>query len=197
MNPIQTAIKAWSREDLVQALVVMMKIAGWALAIVWAAYVFRFSTLLGPIHTFAFGQETAQQIADAKAAWGQLGDFVGGTLNPFVSLLALVGLVFTILMQHEAMTQVQKDSAESQKALAMQVHFSLQTARLHSLTAALEVTTELHRQAVKTSHLSAIDLLEQKTHLAGQIIQINEALDKQANMDETQISPKDQGASAS
>ena len=112
---MQAYVKAWSREDLVQALFAMMKIAGWTLALVWAAYIFRFSSLLGPVHTYIFGPETTQQVTDAKASWGKLGDFVGGTLNPLVSLLALVGLAFTILLQHEAMSHVQKDSAANQK----------------------------------------------------------------------------------
>lgn len=190
MNSVRTSVKAWSREDLVQALFVMMKIAGWALALVWALYIFRFSSLFGPIHTYAFGQETAQQITDAKAAWGQLGDFVGGTLNPLVSLLTLVGFVFTILLQHEAMTQVQKDSAATRKALSTQTHLSFQTARLQSLTAALDVTTELHRQAASANHMSSIDLLKQKEQLAGQILRLNGELERQFLMEEAGTSAR-------
>ena len=95
MNPIRARVEAWSRQDLVRAAAVMMTIAGCALALIWAAYIVRFSPILGPIGTFLFGAESYQQTLDAKAAWGQFGDFVGGTLNPLVSLLALVGLVFT------------------------------------------------------------------------------------------------------
>jgi hypothetical protein len=180
MQTVRTKVEAWSREDLVRAAIAMMKIAGWSLALIWAAYIVRFTSILGPIHTFLFGDETADQIVNAKAAWGQFGDFVGGTLNPMVSLLALVGLVFTILLQHEAMMRVQKVAAASQKALSDQTRLSLESARLQSLAAALEVTTEMHRQAVEVSHISAIELLKKKEGLAGQILEINERLARQA-----------------
>lgn len=179
MKTVRTSVEAWSREDLVRAAIVMMKIAGWSLAFIWAAYIVRFTSILGPFHTFLFGSETPGQIANAKAAWGQFGDFVGGTLNPLVSLLALVGLVFTILLQHEAMMRVQKDAAASQKALSDQTRLSLEAARLQSLAAALEVTTEMHRQAVEVSHISVIDLLKRKENLADQILEINERLARQ------------------
>lgn len=176
MKSIRATVKAWSREDLERTVMAMMKIAGWALALVWTAYIVRFTSILGPIHSFFFGAETVDQIANAKAAWGQFGDFVGGTLNPMVSLLALVGLVFTILLQHEAMIGVQRDAAASQKALSDQTRLTLEAARLQSLAAALEVTTEMHRQAVETKHISAKELLKRKEGLAEQILEINERL---------------------
>ena len=180
MKTVRATVEAWSREDLVRAAIAMMKIAGWSLALIWAAYIVRFTSILGPIHAYLFGVETAEQIVNAKAAWGQFGDFVGGALNPMVSLLALVGLVFTILLQHEAMMRVQKDAAASQKALSDQTRLSLESARLQSLAAALEVTTEMHRQAVEVNHISAIELLKQKEGLVGQILEINERLARQA-----------------
>lgn len=183
MQMIRTTGVAWSREDLIHAAKAIMKIAGWSLALVWGAYLARFSSVLGPIHTFLFGIETPEEILNAKAAWGQFGDFVGGTLNPMVSLLALIGLVFTILLQQEAMMLSKKDTEASQKALSSQTRLSLETARLQSLAAALAVITELHHQAVATKNISAIDLLKQKGAIAGQILNINERLTRQAQAD--------------
>lgn len=180
MQSVRATVKAWSREDLERAAIAMMKIAGWSLALIWLVSIVRFTSIFGPIRTFLFGAETADQIVNAKAAWGQFGDFVGGTLNSMVSMLALAGLVFTILLQHEAMMRVQRDAAASQKALSDQTRLSLEAARLQSLAAALEVTTEMHRQAVEVSHISAIGLLKQKESLAGQILEINERLARQA-----------------
>lgn len=184
MQTVPTRVVAWSREDLIRAAKAIMKIAGWSLALVWGAYLARFTSALGPIHTFLFGTETPDQILNAKAAWGQFGDFVGGTLNPMVSLLALVGLVFTILLQQEAMMLSKKDTEASQKALSNQTRLSLETARLQSLAAALEVITEMHHQAVATKSISAIDLLKQKEAIAGQILEINERLTRQAQVED-------------
>lgn len=172
--------KAWSRDDLLRAITIMIKIAGWALALTWAAYFFRFASFLSPIRAFLLGTETAEQFENAKAAWGQFGDFLGGTLNPMVSLLALVGLAFTILLQHEAMTRIQKDAAASNKALADQTRLSLDAARLQSLLAALAVITEMHRQARDVNDKSAIELLRKKELLAGHILEINERLAAEA-----------------
>ena len=181
---MRNIVKAWSREDLVRAILAMVKIAGWSLALISAAYIFRFTSVFKPVNTFFFGHETAQQISSAKAEWGQFGDFVGGALNPLVSLLALVGLAFTILLQHESMTRVQKDALESKRALSAQTRLSLDAARLQALAAALDVISEMHRQAVATSSMAAIELLERKEILAGQIIEINEQLRMQASATE-------------
>jgi len=172
--------EAWSRGDLIRTVTAMLKIAGWAFALVWASYIIRFSGFPAALHTYVFGPETPDQIIAAKAAWGQLGDFVGGTLNPLVSVLTLVGLLFTVLLQQEAMIQVQADSTRSHEALATQTELSLLAARLQSLAAALEVTTELHRQAVATNHMSAIELLRKKERIAGQILEINDRLSAQS-----------------
>lgn len=184
MQTTRTRVVAWSREDLIRAAIMMMKIAGWSLALVWAVYLARFTTVLGPVHTFLFGIESPEQILNAKAAWGQFGDFVGGTLNPMVSLLALVGLVFTILLQQEAMLLSKKDTEISQEALSNQTRLSLETARLQSLVAALEVVSEMHRQAVEAKIVSSIELLKRKETIAGQILDINERLTKEAQGDD-------------
>jgi hypothetical protein len=184
MKARRTGTAAWSREDLIQAATVVMKIAGWSLPLVWGAYFARFTSVFDPIHTFIFGTETAEQILNAKAEWGQFGDFVGGALNPVVSLLALGGLVFTILLQQEAMIHSRKDTEATQKALSDQTKLSLETARLQSLVSALEVITEMHRQAVMANNTSALDFLKQKESIAAQILKINEKLTKRAQAEE-------------
>lgn len=180
MKTRQNFVSAWSREDLVLAATAMMRFAGWSLALMWVAYTVRFSSILIPIRALFMDPETATQLSNAKAEWGQFGEFVGGTLGPIVSLLALVGLVFTILIQHEAMISVQKDAASNLKALSDQTRLSLEAARLQALAAALEVTSEMHRQAQAINHGSAKDLLDKKERLAGKILEISDQLDSQA-----------------
>ena len=159
----------------------MVKIAGWAFALVWAAYIIRFSGISSVLQNLLFGAETAEQLNQTKAAWGQLGDFLGGTLNPLISALTLIGLLFTVLLQQEAMIQMQVESARGSEALKAQGELSLIAARLQSLAAALEVTTEMHRQAQATQHISAIDLLKRKEGLTAQILEINHRLNSPAS----------------
>jgi hypothetical protein len=52
------------------------------------------------------------------------------------------------------------------------------------LAAALEVITEMHNQAVATKSISAIDLLKQKEAIAGQILEINGRLTRQAQAED-------------
>lgn len=178
MIPTRKPIEPWSRDELIRAVTVMLKIAGWAFALVWAAYIIRFSGVPAALHSFVFGTETLEQVNAAKAAWGQLGDFIGGTLNPLVSVLTLIGLLFTVLLQQEAMLQVRDDSTRSHEALTVQAELALTAARLNSLAAALDVTTELHRQAVVANHMSAINLLTKKEQISGQIMEINDRLNR-------------------
>jgi hypothetical protein len=170
MTPNKKTLEAWSRKDLVLAITTMLKFAGWALALIIMAYFLRFYVI--PI----FYTETSTQICDAKASWGQFGDFLGGTLNPILGLLTLLGVAYTVLLQQEAMLRVQADSTRSHEALNAQAELALLTARLQSLTSALEVISEQHSQALKASHKSAIDLLKKKESLAEQIIEINNRL---------------------
>ena len=169
-------IKAWSRQDLIQAVSVMAGVAGWAFALIWLAYYAHFF-----IYGSVIGGETPQQIMEAKAAWGQLGDFVGGTLNPLISALGLVGLIFTMLLQHEAMMRTQADSKLNIASLREQAEFSMLSARLHSLTATLGVITEMHKQAVEVGSGNAIPLLEKKEAIARDIIDINDLLAKRSS----------------
>lgn len=57
--------------------------------------------------------------AEARAEWGQLGDYFGGTLNPIFGFISVVGLFLTILYQSREMslsTEELRNSAEALKA---------------------------------------------------------------------------------
>jgi hypothetical protein len=169
---ISSQLEAWSREDLELAVKVMVLIAGCVFALVLLAYFIRF----GPLSGWLFGPETTEQVANAKAAWGQLGDFVGGSLNPILSGLTLIGLVFTILLQQEAMQRTQDDSNRNLLSLQKQTALSLIAARLKSLAAALDVISEMHSQALQMLHPSSVELGRKKEQIADEILEINESL---------------------
>ncbi|MFS2112719.1 hypothetical protein [Herbaspirillum frisingense] len=169
---IKSKVTAWSREDLEQATKAMVKIAGSVFGLTLVAYFVRF----GPFSEYIFGKEGATDVSTAQAAWGQFGDFIGGSLNPFLSALTLVGLVFTILLQQESMARTQADSNNNINSLREQAELSLITARLQALSVTLDVITEMHAQAVASNHMTAIQLLDQKQKIANEILEINDAL---------------------
>jgi hypothetical protein len=53
-------------------------------------------------------------------AWGQFGDFLGGTLNPIFSLSALVALLYTLVLQSRELRQSTEQLERSAKALDAQ-----------------------------------------------------------------------------
>lgn len=77
------------------------------------------------VYFINFHGPTSSNAAD----WGTFGDFIGGTLNPIFSLLALFALLATIALQNHEMeltrTELQRAAAaqeRTQKELAEQAH---------------------------------------------------------------------------
>ena len=57
-------------------------------------------------------------ITNDSATWGTFGDYLGGTLNPIISFLALIGLLYTIHQQAQEMQATReelKQAAEQQR----------------------------------------------------------------------------------
>lgn len=72
------------------------------IAIVILAYVFNFR------HS---------PISKSPEAWGQLGDYFGGTINPIISLCALIGLLVSIVIQREALSNSREELKNSREEL--------------------------------------------------------------------------------
>lgn len=57
-------------------------------------------------------------VTNDSATWGTFGDYLGGTLNPIISFLALIGLLYTIHQQAQEMKATReelKQAAEQQR----------------------------------------------------------------------------------
>lgn len=61
-------------------------------------------------------------LSDKADAWGQFGDFIGGTLNPTFSLLALLALLATFTLQIQEFKLSTKELRNSAESLAAQHH---------------------------------------------------------------------------
>lgn len=110
-----------------------------------------------------------------QAVWGQFGDFFGGTLNPLLSFLTFIALLFTILLQSRqlaisskelALTRGElKKAAEAQllseKALKAQAKATDKSARLDTINALIKYYSELVERADRchkeTNHPKFID----------------------------------------
>lgn len=71
--------------------------------------------LLVVFGVFIFYYKFHYGISDNNADWGTFGDFVGGTLNPILSFLGLIALLFTIFLQSKELesTRIELERAAS------------------------------------------------------------------------------------
>ena len=75
-----------------------------------AAFIFVLERYINNFKTFP--------IANDSATWGTFGDYLGGTLNPIISFLALIGLLYTIHQQAQEMQATREEleqAAEQQR----------------------------------------------------------------------------------
>jgi hypothetical protein len=87
---------------------------------------------------------------DARAAWGQFGDFVGGTSNPVLALLTLTGVLITLILQIRQLQNSKQELFESRSLLAQSNKSQEQAAM------------ELSKQALasrQSSDLAGVNLL--------------------------------------
>lgn len=93
---------ATSTERLQQRLFSISAVAIAAILAVFALYVFRFHGVL----------------SENPEIWGQFGDYFGGTLNPLLSFFAFLALLFTIVIQHEALELSREELKLTREELA-------------------------------------------------------------------------------
>lgn len=58
--------------------------------------------------------------SDTQESWGQFGDFVGGILNPLFSIIGLLALLHTIVLQSKELSKSTRELKASAKALRRQ-----------------------------------------------------------------------------
>ncbi|EGQ8454128.1 putative phage abortive infection protein [Vibrio parahaemolyticus] len=78
--------------------------------------------------------------------WGQYGDFMGGVLNPILSFVAIMGVLVTIVIQHNELKETRKEFKRSADALDKQSK-SLNTQNFES---AFFNLLELHSEIVNS-----------------------------------------------
>ncbi len=56
------------------------------------------------------------QLSPCQETWGQFGDFVGGTLNPILTFITIIALVYTIRLQYEILntSKIELSNLENQ-----------------------------------------------------------------------------------
>ena len=70
---------------------------------VFCVYLVQFSMLLG------------YEISKDTSVWGQFGDYVGGLLNPLLSSISIVLLIKSLILQHEANSNLKAEIRNNEK----------------------------------------------------------------------------------
>ena len=177
----------------------MVKVLGWVIGGAGAC-------LAGAY--FAYFLKFQGGFSERQDVWGQFGDFIGGTVNPILSFLSLLALVFTVVLQTrqlensreelansktelEATREELKRSAQAQAAIAAaanaQARYANISTRLSALQAVLSVSSEVLAQAQQAGVLAGPPehhqaLLLRKEKIVGEILRITDTLLKEARI---------------
>ncbi|HEY6436916.1 MAG TPA: hypothetical protein VIY47_10010, partial [Ignavibacteriaceae bacterium] len=67
------------------------------------------------IYWFRFYVALDYEASKDPAVWGQLGDYVGGVLNPLLSFISIVLLIKSLVLQYEANSNLKIEIKNSEK----------------------------------------------------------------------------------
>ncbi len=98
-------------------------------------------------------------------AWGQFGDYLGGTLNPFFSFLAFMGLLLTVALQHRELEET-RDANRMQSDELM----AAREARDAALETQRAQTTIMVRQTEQQARDQKLNDLDKAIRIQSQFI---------------------------
>ena len=91
-------------------------------------------------------------VTNDSATWGTFGDYLGGTLNPIISFLALIGLLYTIHQQSQEM----QATREELKQAAEQQHRQADIFNLQQFESTFFSLLEQHNKVVERIEVESI-----------------------------------------
>lgn len=64
------------------------------------------------------------ELSSKNEAWGQFGDYIGGTLNPILSFFALISLLITLWVQSQSLDTARKQIAQQNNVASLSAQIS-------------------------------------------------------------------------
>ena len=98
-------------------------------------------------------------VTNDSATWGTFGDYLGGTLNPIFSFLALIGLLYTIHQQAQEMQATReelKQAAEQQRQQVEQQNRQSEIFNLQQFESTFFSLLEQHNKVVERIEVESI-----------------------------------------
>lgn len=90
---LENNLKSFDSNKLIKSLKWILLVAVIAIIIVFSLYFSNFH----------------DSFSTQNSTWGTFGDFIGGTLNPILSFLALIALLFTIVLQNKELEATREE----------------------------------------------------------------------------------------
>jgi hypothetical protein len=122
-NPESSLVDSLTPGRVLGFVLLFLLIGASVLVMTYGWYLWNFGVPRGTALIVTTSAATAsQQVQDAKAAWGQAGDFVGGVLNPFLAFLTFVAFALTLILQTRqvALSRTELHEAREERAGARQ-----------------------------------------------------------------------------
>ncbi|WP_143273342.1 hypothetical protein [Azospirillum palustre] len=93
---------------------------------------------------------------EARAAYGQYGDFIGGSLNPILSFMSLIAVLFTVSLQITELQQNREELRETREVAVQQKrHFENEAKKTEIMQALQQYESEYEQRiSVKTDSWS-------------------------------------------
>lgn len=104
-------------------------------------------------------QNFLAKLSDDPATWGTFGDYLGGTLNPIISFLALIGLLYTIHQQAQEMQATREElklAAEQQRQQIEQQSRQSEIFNLQQFESTFFSLLEQHNKAIERINVESI-----------------------------------------
>ena len=114
-------------------------------------------------------------VTNDSATWGTFGDYLGGTLNPIISFLALIGLLYTIHQQAQEMQATReelKQAAEQQRQQVEQQSRQSEIFNLQQFESTFFSLLEQHNKIIE----KIITPIEDKTGYSNSDISITQSV---------------------
>ncbi|MHB9474269.1 putative phage abortive infection protein [Mesorhizobium sp. W016] len=115
-------------------------------------YILAITALTVALAVMVFGYLNFEKIENL----GTFGDFVGGTINPFLTFLTFLGLIATIIIQQKANSAASEAATKAEIALADQIASQKRQSFENTLFAMLELHNtivtqmDVHRKTMET-----------------------------------------------
>jgi len=92
------------------------------------------------------------RLSTDTTVWGTFGDYVGGSLNPLLSFLALIALLYTIRLQKRQLNETEDANKEQAKYMAL-------SAKISAYIGAVQAHNVMVEQSQKIMELGNMECL--------------------------------------